>query len=278
MTDDGHTFVSGRSLLGGKGPALGRRYAKDPEKTRRDVKAAKPLGLEVPREAEGASPTRRHVHGSGSVPEVHEVRHGEGDLPPVPVGVYDPYRVELMGVGVGQGTQHEYVHGAEDGRVRANADGQGEDGKGNEAPAPLQGLEAILHILPDQIHGVFRPKEVPGMLKRSQRPEEDLLRTFFPSLPPEVELRLPLSLQLLAPPSRSQGAGYPNQPKCDQEPQGAGRTAAEGPRHDSQRAGGPGAGRTGLTKSVAGGGGSGPGEPATDAAPEPPGAHGLRLL
>lgn len=110
---------------------------------------------------------------------------------------------------------------------------------GDERPAPLEGAEAVFHILPDEVHGVFRAKEAPRVLKRSQGPEDEpppgAYRLLHPT-PAVPELRLPQLPELRAPVRRNHGARLAQQPQGEAEPEGSGRRDVGRRGHGSRRA------------------------------------------
>ena len=63
-----------------------------------------------------------------------------------------PQHQQLSGAGVGQRSQQHGIHHAEDGRVRADAQGQSDDGNNRERRAATQHAEAVADVLPDGFH------------------------------------------------------------------------------------------------------------------------------
>ncbi len=63
-----------------------------------------------------------------------------------------PQHQQLTGAGVRQGTQQHGIHHAEDGRVRADAQGQRDDGHNRERRAATQHAKTVANVLPDGFH------------------------------------------------------------------------------------------------------------------------------
>ncbi|MGZ0173718.1 MAG: hypothetical protein ACKVHE_29735 [Planctomycetales bacterium] len=67
-------------------------------------------------------------------------------------GIGLPQHHNLTGTGVGQGTQQDRVHHAEDGGVGSDAQGQRDDGNNRERRTAAQHAEPVADVLADGFH------------------------------------------------------------------------------------------------------------------------------
>jgi hypothetical protein len=84
--------------------------------------------------------------------QVVELRHGEPRVVQPEAGQLAPYRDQPLGIREGEGPEQDGVHHAEDGGVRADAQGQREDGGGGEERGLRERAASEADVLQQAVH------------------------------------------------------------------------------------------------------------------------------
>ena len=180
---------------------LGSQHSKQ---IRRDRYALNPLGLSTARQVD-RTPTSKTCHAveeAGVLAPVAEV--GAGDGSPDQRLVRPEFRDvnQTVRVAVGQRLQEHGVHGAEDRCVRADAEGQRQDGNRRKARSLDKHPQAVARVLNEGFYEVYAPSVAALFLHLIEAAEFEAgtprgLLTREPRLDIFLDLVLDMSVQLL---------------------------------------------------------------------------------
>ncbi len=157
MRHDGHRHARARFLLPGEPTPADRVHPEHVEKRRRDELTEHRLRVAFPPEAQhGGGRDHRpieQIRPGAVVPEIGE-RDRRGPLAHLFRGEHPHQRLRLR---ERQGAEEHGVDDAEDGRVRADPQGQGEHCNHGEARARGQSPEPVPHVLPHRFDATASP-------------------------------------------------------------------------------------------------------------------------
>ena len=136
-----------------------RRRPQQAEQIGRDKSGAGPLGFSLTvRECHASTGIRGdRLHRLGGVLVIHIFRRSQAELGKVETALRQepsPHAHEAIRVRVGQRIQQHAVHDAEDGRVRADAECQGDDHGQGEDRTGDEGSDGVANVPDDSSHGL----------------------------------------------------------------------------------------------------------------------------
>ncbi len=141
-------------LLRAEAPPEGRRPAQDPEEPGRDLRALDPLGLDAGRgQAQVGAGEGGHAGERTALrPPVREVGRRGGEAREAGRGVAVDQQRQAVGVRIGQRPQQDAVDDAEDRRVGADPQGQGDEGGGGQRRGAGEAPEGDPQVFEQGLH------------------------------------------------------------------------------------------------------------------------------